>query len=61
LEQILVMTKGGPSKATEVSVLYIYKQSFELLSFGYGSALSFALFLIIFALSMIQLKFFSAK
>jgi multiple sugar transport system permease protein len=61
LEQIMVMTRGGPAKATEVSVLYIYQQSFDLLNLGYGSALSFVLFLIIFALSMIQLKFFSAK
>jgi multiple sugar transport system permease protein len=61
LEQIMVMTRGGPAKATEVSVLYIYQQSFDLLNLGYGSALSFVLFLIIFVLSMIQLKFFSAK
>lgn len=56
LEQIMVMTKGGPAKATEVSVLYIYNQSFGMLNMGYGSAMSFVLFLIIFAVSMIQLK-----
>ncbi len=56
LEQIMVMTKGGPAKATEVSVLYIYNQSFGMLNMGYGSALSFVLFLIIFIVSMTQLK-----
>jgi multiple sugar transport system permease protein len=61
LEQIMVMTRGGPAKATEVSVLYIYNQSFELMNLGYGSALSFVLFLIIFLVSMIQLKFFSGE
>jgi multiple sugar transport system permease protein len=56
LEQIMVMTKGGPAKATEVSVLYIYNQSFGFLNMGYGSALSFMLFIIIFIISMLQLK-----
>lgn len=56
LEQIMVMTKGGPARATEVSVLYIYNQSFGMLNMGYGSAMSFVLFLIIFIVSMLQLK-----
>jgi multiple sugar transport system permease protein len=61
LDQILVMTQGGPANATEVSVLYIFKQGFELLNMGYASALAFALFLIIFSLSLIQLKLLSSK
>jgi ABC-type sugar transport systems, permease components len=61
LDQILVMTKGGPANATEVSVLYVFKQGFELLNMGYASALAFVLFLIIFCLSIIQLKFLSLK
>ncbi len=61
LDQILVMTQGGPANATEVSVLYIFKQGFELLNMGYASALAFALFVIIFSLSLIQLKLLSSK
>lgn len=61
LDQILVMTKGGPANSTEVSVLYIFKHAFELLNMGYASALAFVLFLIIFALSLFQLKLFSSK
>lgn len=60
-DQIYVMTNGGPVDATEVSVLYIFKQAFTMLHMGYSSALAFVLFLIIFALSMIQIKFFSSK
>lgn len=61
LDQILVMTHGGPANSTEVSVLYIFKQGFELLNMGYASALAFVLFLIIFSLSLIQLKLLSSK
>lgn len=58
-DQIMVMTKGGPANSTEVSVLYIYKQAFEFLNMGYASALAVVLFLIIFVLSLAQLKLYS--
>ncbi|MBP1973200.1 carbohydrate ABC transporter permease [Cohnella thailandensis] len=61
LDQILVMTKGGPANAMEVSVLYIFKQGFELLNMGYAASLAFVLFLIIFGLSLVQLKLFSNR
>ncbi|MFC4600922.1 carbohydrate ABC transporter permease [Cohnella hongkongensis] len=60
-DQIMVMTKGGPAGATEVSVLYIFKHAFELLNMGYSSAMAFVLFLIIFVLSLFQLKLFSGS
>lgn len=60
-DQIMVMTKGGPANSTEVSVVYIFKQGFQLLNMGYSSALAFVLFLLIFCLSLAQLKLFSAK
>ncbi|MDQ0920719.1 carbohydrate ABC transporter permease [Paenibacillus sp. V4I5] len=60
-DHIIVMTKGGPMNSTEVSVLYIFKEAFQMLNMGYSSALAFVLFLIVFAFSMIQLKFFSSK
>ncbi|KIL38453.1 ABC-type sugar transport systems, permease components [Gordoniibacillus kamchatkensis] len=60
-DQIIVMTNGGPIDATEVSVLYIYKEAFQMLHMGYSSALAFVLFLIIFAFSMIQLKLVSSN
>lgn len=61
LEQILVMTDGGPMNSTQVSVLYIFKQGFDMLNMGYASALAFVLFLIIFCLSLFQLKLLSSK
>jgi multiple sugar transport system permease protein len=37
------MTSGGPGNATETFALYIYKNTFEFLDFGYGAALSVVL------------------
>ncbi|WP_244342239.1 carbohydrate ABC transporter permease [[Clostridium] scindens] len=57
LDQIMVMTRGGPAKSTEVAVLYIYQQSFDFLNMGYASALSVVLFLILLVFSFVQMKF----
>jgi ABC-type sugar transport system permease subunit len=37
---VLAMTNGGPSYATEVPVLHIYREAFTYLHFGYATALS---------------------
>ena len=55
---VLVMTNGGPGGATEVLLTYMYRQAFEFLDFGYGSALAVLLTLIVFGLSALQLKLF---
>jgi multiple sugar transport system permease protein len=55
---VLVMTNGGPGGTTEVLLTYMYRQAFEFLDFGYGSALAVILTLIVFALSALQLTLF---
>ena len=51
-----VMTQGGPVEST-VSVLYfMYEQSFKWWNLGFGSAVAFILFLIMFTLTAIQYK-----
>lgn len=55
---VLVMTNGGPGGATEVLLTYMYRQAFEFLDFGYGSALAVILTMIVFALSVVQLRLF---
>ncbi len=50
-DQIYIMTSGGPSHSTEVSAIYMYKQTFENLQYGYGSAIS--VFIFIFGLAII--------
>ena len=55
-DQIYIMTRGGPDYATYVTVFYIYEKAFKFLDFGYSSAMSVLLFLIIFTLSLLQIK-----
>lgn len=52
--QIYVMTGGGPGTSTYVMVYYIYQQAFKLFEFGYASAIAFILFIMIFALTLVQ-------
>ncbi|HTP57825.1 MAG TPA: sugar ABC transporter permease [Spirochaetia bacterium] len=58
-DQIQVMTRGGPAAATNVTVYYIFRQAFEISELGYASATAFILFLIIMALTLVQLRVFS--
>lgn len=60
-DQIMVMTAGGPASASEVSILYIYKQGFEFYNMGYASALAVVLFIILFIVSIIIFSLFSEK
>lgn len=51
-----VMTQGGPVEST-VSILYfMYEQGFRWWNLGFASAIAFVLFLIMFALTLAQLK-----
>jgi multiple sugar transport system permease protein len=57
-DQVYVMTRGGPLFATETLVTYVYHQGFTLFQMGYASAISWVLFLIIAAVSVVQLRLF---
>lgn len=46
LDLPFVMTGGGPGNATETVALYIYKNTFQFLDFGYGAALSVILLIV---------------
>lgn len=53
---INVTTEGGPGRATEVLVMRIYKEAFKYGKMGYGTAIGYFLFLIIFIITLIQWK-----
>jgi multiple sugar transport system permease protein len=55
---VYLMTGGGPVGETEVLLTYMYRQAFEFLDFGYGSAIAFMLTGVVFALSLMQLRLF---
>jgi multiple sugar transport system permease protein len=51
---VQVMTDGGPADATRTMVLFIYDQGFRYLKMGYGAAVAWTLFVIVFAVTMVQ-------
>lgn len=60
-DQIRVMTGGGPASATTTAVQYIYKEAFETYEMGYASSLAFVLFIIIMALTLLQMALTKQK
>ncbi len=55
-----VITKGGPSRSTEILSLLIYRQAFELSKFGYSAAISVLFFLTLLVFSIFQLRLFKS-
>lgn len=53
---VSVMTNGGPGRATNVLVLHIYNTAFINYEFGYASAVSMVLFLIVLIITIIQFR-----
>lgn len=53
-DQVFVMTRGGPAGATSVMVELIYKNAFSYFQMGYASTISWILFALIFAVTVIQ-------
>lgn len=52
-----IMTQGGPAGITTTLAYYIYTAGFEELRLGYASAVAWALFLIIFAMTLVNWKY----
>jgi multiple sugar transport system permease protein len=51
-----IMTQGGPLNSTLSIVLYMYQEGFRWWNMGYSTALAFALFFIIFIVTLIQFR-----
>lgn len=56
-DQARVMTGGGPVNTTTTLAYHIYVKAFEQFQIGYASAVSWALFAIVFAVTVINWKF----
>lgn len=52
----LVLTNGGPNKATLTYMLNLYQEAFQMGSLGYASALAWILFMIIIGLTMLIIR-----
>ena len=53
-DHIYQMTGGGPENGTLVLAFYIYLQGFEFFDVGYASALAMIMFVIVMALTIVQ-------
>lgn len=54
--QAFIMTQGGPVNSTLFFAYHLFNQAFRYLEMGYAAALGWVLFLIVFALTMLQMK-----
>lgn len=52
---------GGPLGTTKVAVRYLYEMGWGSFRFGYAAAIGYALFMVIFALTLFQRKFVGGR
>jgi ABC-type sugar transport system permease subunit len=52
----VILTGGGPIRATETPVMQIFSNTFAALKFGYASAMSYIYFAIIVVVTLAQLR-----
>lgn len=55
-DQVSLLTQGGPGRATNVLVYYIYQQGFTYYRFGTASAAAYVLFALILIATLIQYR-----
>ena len=60
-DQIMALTKGGPSQSTESISYLIYQNGMSGGQFGFQSANAFVFFIVIVAISLFQMKFLGSK
>jgi multiple sugar transport system permease protein len=58
---VAVTTKGGPANASNVLPLYIYAKGFNEFDFGYALTMSMALFVLLLAITFVQLRMLRAN
>ncbi len=54
---IYIMTMGGPGNATTNASIFIFQQLIQFNRYGYSAALSFVVFVVILALTILQNRF----
>ncbi len=58
LGQVLIMTAGGPGRASDVLALYLYDAGWQFFEMGYAAAIGFVLFLLIFLVTLLGFRLF---
>ena len=54
--QAFIMTQGGPVNSTLFYAYHLFNNAFRYLQMGYASALAWVLFVIVFALTLLQMR-----
>ena len=58
---VYALTFGGPGQSTTVATFYLYRQAFTQFKLGYGAALSWIIFIIVYLISYFILKVFRSE
>lgn len=58
---VSVTTQGGPANASNVLPMYIYGKAFREFDFGYAATMSLALFVMLIAITFIQMRLARAR
>jgi multiple sugar transport system permease protein len=58
---VYVLTSGGPLDSTKVLVFYLYEHAFKYFEMGYASAVAYAMFALIFALTLLQMRYMKKR
>jgi sn-glycerol 3-phosphate transport system permease protein len=61
VDQIVVMTRGGPNNASMLLLYYIYEVGFKYWDSGYASALTMVLLAILVLSAIVQFVYFDRK
>lgn len=55
-DQVMLMTKGGPGRASSVLVHYLYQNAFVYFQLGYACAIAYLLFFIVMILTLFNMR-----
>lgn len=58
---IYIVGNGGPAGSTSTLVHFIYETAFKQMNLGYASAAAFVFFVIVLAISLVQLRLFKSE
>lgn len=61
IDLVLAVTGGGPARQTETLGLFMWKESFQLYSIGYGSAIAVLMFVINLVMTYLYIRVLAAK
>lgn len=59
--EVSILTRGGPMNATITPIIDIFNQAFLNFRLGYASAMAYIYFIIIFFLTLIQVRYFGKR